>query len=344
MPKLAATLDANGVKIVNLADPTADQDGATKAYVDAVAQGLDIKESVVVATAGALPANTASVDGGDGRDILTADANADINTTGIDGVTDLIVGDRVLVKNEGSTDDGLYEIEDLGSAGTPWIFKRTLDLANSDSAASAFVFVQRGTLNADTGWVCTNDAGSDVVGTDILVFTQFTGAGTIIAGDGLAKSGNTLSVNVDDTTIEITTDTLNVKAGGIGTTELADDGVTAAKINADVAGDGLVPNGGTGALDVNVDGTTIEITGDALNVVAGAFTQKYSETNPAGFGPHTINHALNTTDVVVEVRETSSGDMVLATVSVTDADNVTVDFTGLGSPPGAGFYTITVIG
>lgn len=343
MPKLASTLNANGVKVINLADPTADQDGATKAYVDAVAQGLDIKESVVVATVAALEANTAGTDAG--RDILTCDTNNALNDDTIDGFATLVLGDRILVKDEASLDNGLYEVDDLGVDGvSPWILKRTLDLPNGDNAASSFVFVQQGSTNADSGWVCTNDAGSDVVGTDTLLFTQFTGAGAIVAGDGLDKTGNTLSVNVDDTTIEITTDTLNVKDLGISTGKLADDAVTAAKLAADTAGDGLVQNGGSGALDVNVDGTTIEITGDQLNVVAGAFLTKYTDTNPVGFGPHTINHALNTVDVAVTVRETATGDEVLATVSVTDANNVTVDFTGLGAPPAAGFYTITVMG
>ena len=52
---------------------------------------------------------------------------------------------------------------------------------------------------------------------------------TITAGSGITKSGDTLDVNVDDSTIEITSDTLGVKDSGITTAKIADDAVTYSK-------------------------------------------------------------------------------------------------------------------
>lgn len=188
-----AAVSFNSQKITNLATPVADSDAANKSYVDTVAQGLDLKESVKVATTG---------------DITLS------GTQTIDGIA-VAADERVLVKDQSTgTENGIY----LCKAGS---WTRATDFAAGDDEAGAFCFVEQGTVNGDAGFVCTNDAGSAVVGTDALSFTQFSGAGQVIAGDGLAKTGNTLSVNVDDSSIEIDSDSLRVKALGITNAMLA---------------------------------------------------------------------------------------------------------------------------
>ena len=69
-------------------------------------------------------------------------------------------------------------------------------MANGTGASGTFTFITEGTVNGDNGFVCTSDGGSDIVGTNNLVFTQFSGAGQIIAGDGLSQTGNQLDVDV----------------------------------------------------------------------------------------------------------------------------------------------------
>jgi len=193
---------SEGGKIL-VGTPSANNDAANKAYVDSVAQGLDVKESVRCAT------------------------TTNITLSGlqtIDGVS-VAEGDRVLVKNQtNGVENGIY----IASSGN---WTRADDFASGDNVAGAFCFVEEGTNYADTGWVCTNDSGSDTVGTDSLSFTQFSGAGSIEAGDGLGKSGNTLYVNVDNSTIEIVSDTLQVKDGGITTAKISDEAVTEAKLD-----------------------------------------------------------------------------------------------------------------
>ena len=168
-----SAVSLNSQKITGLADPTADADAANKGYVDGVAQGLDVKDSVVATT-------TAN------GTLSTAFANGQ----SIDGVT-LQTGDRILIKNQTTaSQNGIYNVN---ASGAP---SRTTDMGTGSNAAGAFVFVEQGTVNAENGFTCTSDTGSAVVGTNNLTFAQFSGAGQIIAGNGIAKDGNRLDVDL----------------------------------------------------------------------------------------------------------------------------------------------------
>ena len=106
-----------------------------------------------------------------------------------------------------------------------------------------------------------------------------------MAGDGLSRNSGSgeLDVNVDGLTIEVTSDTLRVVAGGIGTTHVADDAITREKLNADVAGLGIVQAVG-GELDVNVDSSTIEIVSDVVKVKAAGITETEIASSALGTG------------------------------------------------------------
>ncbi len=164
----------------------------TKEYVDGVKQSLDIKDSVVVATT----------------------ANITLSgTQTIDGYS-VQAGERVLVKAQtNSAENGIY----VCAAGS-WARAADAD-ANAEVTSGMFVFVERGTLGADNGFVLTTD-GSITVGTTGLAFTQFSGAGQLIAGTGIAKSGNTISANVDNISTEINSDNIRVK--GVSATAVGD--------------------------------------------------------------------------------------------------------------------------
>jgi len=177
----------NNQKITGLADPTTAQDAATKAYVDAVKQGLDPKDSVRVATTAALAAN------GYAGGVITASANGVL--AAIDGVS-LIVGDSVLVKNEGTgLKNGIYVVTSVGAVGAPWVLTRRGDSdVNIEVTSGLFTFVEEGTTNGDSGWVLTTN-NPITVGTTTLTFVQFSGAGQITAGTGITKTGNTLAID-----------------------------------------------------------------------------------------------------------------------------------------------------
>jgi hypothetical protein len=169
-------------KITGLGTPTDAADAATKAYVDSAAQGIDWKASVRVATT---------------QDGNLADKYE--SSSVIDGVS-LSIGNRILIKNQtNASENGIYTVN---ASGAP---TRATDAdTGAELTASFAVFVEEGTVNADSGYVLTTD-GAITVGTTALTFTQFTGLGQITAGDGLSKTGNTLNVTAG-TGISITGD------------------------------------------------------------------------------------------------------------------------------------------
>lgn len=161
---------------------------ATEEYVDAVRQGLDVKDSVRVAT------------------------TANITLSGlqtIDGVT-LSAGQRVLVKNQDlPSENGIY----VASAG---VWPRGSDSnTNSNVTAGMFTFVEEGSVNANSGWVLIT-AGSITPGSTPLSFTQFSGAGQISAGAGLTKNGNQLDVGGTAGRITVNADSIDIASDYVG--------------------------------------------------------------------------------------------------------------------------------
>jgi hypothetical protein len=229
-PTGTGSIDANSKRITSLADPTNAQDAATKAYVDAVKTGLDIKGSV--------------------RATTTANITLS-NTQTIDGVA-LSVGDRVLVKNQSTgSENGIYVV-----ASGSWA--RSTDADNTPAGevtSGMFTFVEEGTANADSGWVLTTN-DPITLGTTALAFAQFSGAGQVVAGAGLTKTGNTIDVVGTADRITINSDSVDIASTYVGQNTITTLGtITTGTWNGSVIG---ATYGGTG---VNNGASTITLGG-----------------------------------------------------------------------------------
>jgi trimeric autotransporter adhesin len=186
----ASSLTLGGLTSVAVTqDPVSALQLATKQYVDAVAEGLHVHASCAAAT----PATLASITGGtvtynNGTAGVGATLTLSNALSVLDGYT-LLNGDRVLVKNEATqANNGIYT---WATGGT--VLTRATDFDTAAEIASGdFTFVTYGTLYANTGWVQTNPVTT--VGTDSIVWSQFTGAGTYTAGTGLTLAGTQFSI------------------------------------------------------------------------------------------------------------------------------------------------------
>ena len=238
-PDGTGTVDMSDKRITSVADPTSASDAATKAYVDATSVGLDVKDSVVAATTANLSGTYSNGTAGVGATLTNSGTQAAFS---IDGISPS-QNDRVLVKNQTAEEhNGIYTLTTVGSGSANWVLTRATDAdAASQITGGTFVFVEQGTTNADAGFVFTHN-GTPTMGTTDLGVTQFSGAGAVAAGDGLTQDGNTFAVGVDDSSIEISSDALRVKAGGITNAMLAGSIALGSKVT------GTLPlaNGGTG--------------------------------------------------------------------------------------------------
>jgi phage-related tail fiber protein len=305
-----ATSDATASKLVirdansqaKFGSPTDSAHVATKAYVDSFVQGLDTKASVRVAT--------------------TADITLDNTTTSIDGVT-LSNGDRVLVKDQSTgSENGLYVVNTSGS----WSRSTDAD-GNSEVTPGMFVFVEEGTSNGDNGYVLTTN-GTITLGTTALTFQQFSGAGQITAGDGLTKSGNTINAVGTSNRITVDADSIDIAATYVGQSSITTLGTisTGTWQGTDVG----VAHGGTGASDA---------AGAKTNL---GFMTRYSST--IGDGSSTsiaVTHSLGTKDVIVQVHDSSTDEVVYPDVTKTSTSQVTIDF---ATAPSTNAYRVVVIG
>ena len=207
-PNGSGTVDVGTSRITSVTDPSGAQDAATKAYVDAVKTGLDIKDSVVMATTADLAYTYSNGSSGVGA-TLTASGNGAVT---IDGVATATANERVLVKNQDDAEEnGIYYVSTASGVSATLVLTRTTDTDTaSEFSSGSFTFVVKGTANADAGFVMTQDTAITFGSTDVT-WAQFSGAGSFTDGNALTKTGNTLDWTPDGKTLEVSSDAARIK-------------------------------------------------------------------------------------------------------------------------------------
>ena len=236
---------------------------ANKAYVDQVAQGLDSKPSARAATTANISGTYDNGTSGVGATI-TAGSNGAIV---LDGVSP-VVNDRILVKDQtAAAQNGIYKVTTQGSGSAAFVLTRaTPEDQPSELSGGAFVFVEEGTANGDNGYVFTH-TGAPTFGTTALDVTQFSGAGQINAGAAMSKTGNQLDVEVDDSSIEVNSDALRVKALGVTDAMLAGS-ISSAKLTDPL----YFTDESSTQGNVRLGGTLEFLAGEGINTVASGNT------------------------------------------------------------------------
>ncbi len=286
----AHNITANAV--TGLAAPSSNSDAANKAYVDSVAAGLDPKASVRAATTVTDTLATAFADG-----------------QVIDGVT-LVTGDRILIKNQSTqTENGIYVV---AASGAP---TRSTDAdTGAELTGGTFCFVEEGTLNADTGWVASHN-GVPTLGSTNITFVQFSSAGVILAGDGLTKTGVTLSV------VTVSSSRIAVSGSGIDLASGIATPGTYTSVTVDTYGR---VTGGTNPATINKYSALIgDGVSTAITVTQGTHGRASDRTNTA------------------RVSDETSGAEVVC--DITYAANGSVTFT-FSVAPTSSQYRIVIIG
>jgi hypothetical protein len=297
-------------RIHGLSDPQQDDEPATKRYVDAHRIGITIKDPVRAST--------------------TTQVSLSVAPGIIDGVN-LQQGDRILVKDQGfgapHRDNGIYEFHGAGIALT-----RTGDADTTEEMQpGTSVWVNEGITNGDCRFVLTTDAPITLGVTDIKFTIDNTnstsGANANSAGVGvfLDKNGNTLRFKG-----------VSAAAGNrIGVQNQTQNNT----VEVDVVEANLNLSNMGGVLPVNKGGTGASTQAQAranLGISGGKFTGVV----PATGASVTITHSLNTLDIIVGVREISTGKLVAVEAIAASVNTVTLNF---GQAPTTNQYQVIVL-
>jgi hypothetical protein len=292
---MTGALQMGGQKITGLGTPTAGTDAATKAYVDNLAAGIDVKASVRAAStvniAFSFPGYEAT-QGTSGRGRISGAPNT------LDGVT-LAAGNRILIKNQSTgAANGIYVVTTLGT-GNDGVWDRATDFdEDTEVTAGAFVFVEEGTQQ-DSGWILSTNNPIVIGGSSgtALTFVQFSGAGQIDAGNGLVKNGNTIDAVGTADRISVSANAIDIASTYVGQTSITTlgtiatgtwqgtqitdtylAGISGSKVSgnipgnaANVTGTVAVGNGGTGA--TSLTGVVIGNGTSAMSAVVGTASQ-----------------------------------------------------------------------
>jgi hypothetical protein len=281
-------------------DPVHSMDVATKGWVEENLDGLDAKESCVVAST----ANFASTFS---SNTLTASA---VGALSFDGVA-VALNERVLIKDQtAGLENGIYFVSNAGNGSTAGILTRATDMDPfTPISSNVYTFIEEGTANADKGFVLTTN-GPITLNTSALSFTQFNSSAiSYTAGDGLALSGSAFSVDF-------------------------------------TADKGLQFNGSTGALEIELNLTSLGLQADAngLTIKLDSASGSGLAVTSAGLAIVPANDSLVVVGGTIKSAVPQTSDTAMSVSSTKASDDVDSGLTITSTPANNSLVTVLVNG
>jgi len=309
------------------AAPTSGTDIVNKLYADSIASGINFHQSVRLATAAALPANTYNNGASGVGATLTANANGALS---VDGVA-VVAGNRILVKNEAAgANNGVYTVTQVGNGSTPYILTRATDFDSAGTGvdqidAGDFFLVTAGSTQSNTSWVQQTPLPI-TVGTTAIVFTQFAAPVLYSAGTGLTLAGTVFSITNTGVTANTYGSASSVPViavnaqGQITSASSSSIAIDASQITSGVL---AVANGGTGQSSYTNGQLLIgNTTGNTLTKATLTAGTNISITN--GAGAITINATDQFVGTVTSVSGTGTVNGITLTGTVTSSGSLTL--------------------
>jgi hypothetical protein len=308
-PNGTGKVDVSGSIITGVSEPVNPTDAATKNYVDTVAEGLHVHEAAHCATTDTL----ANLTGGtvtydNGTDGVGATLTLSQPLTVVDNHT-LTNGDRILVKNQANqAHNGIY------TRTSSTLLTRALDFDSGvEIAGGDFTFVEKGSAYANTGWVQTFEVVT--VGSDTVIWQQFSGTGTFTAGNGLTIAGTEFNVVGTSDRITVNPDSIDIASTYVGQSSITTLGTISTGVwNGSVIGDSYINDA------LTISGGTIN------NTPIGGSTR-----SSAAFTTLTANGAVTFTSATDASNLTTASVILSGGLSVTKAMYVGTNITGAGA-------------
>jgi len=316
---MTGTITMDGTHTVTgLPNPVNGSDAASKNYVDAALTGLEWKLSAMASTTANLNATYSNGTSGVGATLTNAGTQAAFST---DGYT-ASFNDRILVKNQtNQIQNGIYQVTTVGDTATNWVLTRTSDANTSSLLNNATLYITNGTLLSDTGW--TQLTTNAVIGTSNITFSQFSGAGTYVAGVGLSLTGNSFA---NTGVLSVTTNTgLSTNVSATGAVTITNTGVTS-----NLAGTGISISGATGASTITNTGVTSNLAGTGISISGATGASTITNTGVTSFTSGTGLSTNTSATGAVSVTNTGvTSNLAGAGISVSSATGA-VTITNLG--------------